>query len=59
MSVPEFMKIGNATKGNKFLVCLHGDYESKYNFVKTPRKFTIAKLSIRKLGFSRVLIIMH
>ena len=35
----------------------------KYNFVETPRKFIIAKLSIRKLGFSSVpiimLIIMH
>ena len=30
----------------------------KYNFVETPRKFTIAKLSIRKLGSSSVLIIM-
>ena len=30
----------------------------KYNFVKTPRKFTITKLSIRKLGSSLVLIIV-
>ena len=28
----------------------------KYNFVETPRKFIFAKLSIRKLGFSSVLI---
>ena len=28
----------------------------KYNFVKTPRKFRIAKLSILKLGSSSVLI---
>ena len=27
----------------------------KYNFVETPRKFTFAKLSIRKLGSSSVL----
>ena len=27
-----------------------------YNFVKTPHKFTVAKLSIRKLGSSPVLI---
>ena len=26
----------------------------KYNFLETPRKFSIAKLSIRKLGFSSV-----
>ena len=32
---------------------------SKYNFVETPRKFFITKLSIRKLGFSSMLIIMH
>ena len=32
--------------------------KSKYNFVKTPRKFIIAKLSIRKLGSSSVLVIM-
>ena len=31
----------------------------KYNFVETPRKFIIAELSIRKLGSSSVLIIMH
>ena len=30
----------------------------KYNFVQTPRKFIIAKLSIRKLGSSSVLIII-
>ena len=30
----------------------------KYNFVETPRKFIIAKLSIRKLRSSSVLIIM-
>ena len=30
----------------------------EYNFVETPRKFMIAKLSIRKLGSSSVLIIM-
>ena len=35
----------------KFLVCLHG-YESKYNFVETPRKFIIAKFTIRRLGSS-------
>ena len=29
----------------------------KYNFVETPRKFTIAELPIRKLGSSSVLII--
>ena len=31
----------------------------KYNFVETPRKFIIAELSIRKLGSSSVLIIIH
>ena len=31
----------------------------KHNFVETPSKFIIAKLSIRKLGSSSVLIIMH
>ena len=30
----------------------------KYNFVETPRKFIIAKFSIRKLGSSSVLIII-
>ena len=29
----------------------------KYNFVETPRKFIIAKLLIRKLGSSSVLIV--
>ena len=28
-----------------------------FNFVETPRKCTIAELSIRKLGYSSVLII--
>ena len=31
----------------------------KYIFVETPRKFIVAELSIRKLGSSSVLIIMH
>ena len=31
----------------------------KYIIVETPRKFIIAELSIRKLGSSSVLIIMH
>ena len=31
----------------------------KIHFVETPRKFIITKLSIRKLGSSSVLIIMH
>ena len=31
---------------DKFLVCLHGEY----NFVETLRKFIIPKHSIRKLG---------
>ena len=30
----------------------------KYNFVETPRKFTIAKLSIRKLGSALLLALM-
>ena len=34
-------------------------YTLKYNFVETPRKFIIAKLSIRKLGSSSVLIMWH
>ena len=29
-----------------------------FSFVETPRKFIIAELSIRKLGFSSVLIIL-
>ena len=29
-----------------------------FSFVETPRKFTIAELSIRKLGSSSVLIIL-
>ena len=41
-----------------FFVCLHGNYQSKYDFVETPRKFIISKLSIRKLGSSSVLVIM-
>ena len=28
---------------SNFIVCLHGDYQSKCNFVETPRKFTLAK----------------
>ena len=31
----------------------------KHNLVETPRKFTIAKFSIRKLGSSSALIIMR
>ena len=44
---------------NKFLVCLHGQYNilDLFSFVETPRKFTIAELSIRKLGSSSVLVI--
>ena len=38
----------------KLLVLLNM-YVTKYTFVETPRKFTIAKLSIRKLGSSSVL----
>ena len=30
-----------------------------FSFVETPRKFIIAKLSIRKLGSSSVLIILY
>ena len=34
-----------------FLVYLHGEYNTRLiNFVETPRKFIIAKLSTRKLG---------
>ena len=29
-------------------ICFHGDYQSKYNFVETPRKFII-ELTDRKL----------
>ena len=37
----------------KFLSCLRSDnYKSEYNFVETPHKFTIAKLSILKLRSS-------
>ena len=39
----------------KFLVKI----KLKYNLVESPRKFIIAKLSIRKLGSSSVLIIMR
>ena len=49
----------------KFLVCLHDNHvwmvyrlDFQYNSVETPRKFTIAKLLIRELGPSSVLIIM-
>ena len=31
----------------------------KYNFMETPRKFIIAKLSIRKLGYSSSCIISN
>ena len=34
-------------------------YKSKNDMVETPRKFNTAKLSIRKLGSSSVLMIMH
>ena len=40
----------------KSLVCLLGENKSKYNLVETPAKFVIAKISIRKLGSSSVLI---
>ena len=40
----------------KFFVRLHGEYQSKRNFVEIPRKFTIAKLSVHKLGSSSVLM---
>ena len=52
----------NYRKTNKFLLCLHGDYESSLitiNFVETPRKFIITKLSIRKLRSSSLPIIMR
>ena len=41
---------------NKFLVCLHGEYNILVKLVETPRKFIIAELSIRKLGSSSVLL---
>ena len=41
---------------NKFVVCLDGECQVKYNFVETARKF-IAKRSIRKPGSSSVLTI--
>ena len=41
----------------KFLVRLHGEYNILVYFVETPRKFIIAKLSIRKLGSLSMLII--
>ena len=43
---------------NKFLVCLHGEYNILVKLVETPRKFIIAELSISKLGSSSVLM-MH
>ena len=42
---------------NSLYVCMV-NIKLRYNFVETPRKFTIAELSIRKLGSSSVLIIM-
>jgi hypothetical protein len=39
-------------------VCMVKKYIFKINFVVTPRNFIIAKLSIRKPGFSSVLIIV-
>ena len=43
----------------KFVGRLHGEYNTKFSFVETPSKFTIAKLSIRKLGSSSVLKIHY
>ena len=52
------MLSAHKSEANKFLVCLHGEYNKLvYSFVETPRKFIIAELSIRKLGSSSVLII--
>ena len=41
------------------LIFQDGSFELKYNFVETPRKFIIAKRSIRKLGSSSVLIKLY
>ena len=40
------------------LTCLDGEYQIRCNFVETPRKFIIAKLSIRNLGSLSMVIIM-
>ena len=53
-------------KGEQHLMRRESLYESflnsrvllKYNFVETPRKFIIGKLSIRKLGSSSVLMVI-
>jgi hypothetical protein len=45
------------SSADKFFVVLHGEQQYKFSFVETPREFIIAKLSIRKIGSSSVLII--
>ena len=40
----------------KIFVCWHDEYKYEFSFVETPRKFIIAKLSIRKLVPSPMLI---
>ena len=49
-------KIYKLSKSSMY-VCMV-NIKFKYNFVETPRKFIIAKLSIRKLGSSSGIIIM-
>ena len=38
----------------KFLVRLHGEYQSKYNFVETQRKFIIVSLYINYMKYNRI-----
>ena len=47
-----YMEVDHSCLGNSFLTI----QLLKHNFVETPRKFIIAKLSIRKLGFSLLLL---
>ena len=52
------------SRNNRTIVCTEANYGNglkaagkfKYNFVETPRKFITAKLSIRKLGSSSLLL---
>ena len=42
----------------KLFEVLHGEQQYKFSFVEKPRKFAIAKFSIRELG-SYLVLIMH
>ena len=45
------------TEHPTLLLCSHGVYRSEYDIVETARKLVFAKVSIRKLGSSSVLMI--